>query len=298
MGTQPCPVEAGRVDHGPWLANLQTCWLLLLSFFFFPLNLNAQLITGSIAVLQSAGDYIAIAADSKSFSRKGISLHRCKIVPLDDQLVYAATGYTSRGGVHVLGNDAWDASDIAKQRYHLLAKTPRHELIRKLAEVYGAILAAKLDPVVTAHPEEGWPSLLAAALFAGFDENRQRVIIEVTVRQKSPIGLAQGVGYSTKLFPANDDVYADVIGETAIAQEYAAGKTFRSQSWRDGVALQTAGLGLKERLILGAEKIVELTAKYDSTLVGGPIDTILVSRKAGVTWIRCKTECAITHSKL
>lgn len=261
--------------------------LVAATLLLMPMALSGQLVTGSIAVLQSADDYLVIAADSKSLSRKGMSLHRCKIVVLDDQLVYTGTGYMSYEGVR----GTWDASDIAKQHYNLLANTPRHDRIRKLAEAYGASLAARLAPDIKAHPEEGWPSLLAAALFAGFDENRQRVVIEVTVHQNPRKGQAQRVGYSTKLFPANDAVFADVIGETAVAQEFTAGRTLRSQSWRNGLALETKGLGVKERLIAGAEKVVELTARYQPSLVGGSIDTVLVSRNMGVKWIRRKLAC-------
>ena len=62
--------------------------LVAAALLLMPMALSGQLVTGSIAVLQSADDYLVIAADSKSLSRKGISLHRCKIVVLDDQLVY------------------------------------------------------------------------------------------------------------------------------------------------------------------------------------------------------------------
>lgn len=260
--------------------------LVVAAMLSMPLALNGQLVTGSIAVLQSADDFLVIAADSKSLSRKGISLHRCKILALDHQLVYTGTGYMSYEGVR----GTWDASNIAKKHYKLLAKFPRHELIRKLAEAYGASLAARLNPDVRGHPEEGWPSTLATALFAGFDEDRRRVVIEVTVHQEPHNG-KQIVGYSTKFFPENDAAYADVIGETAVAQEFTAGRTLRSQSWRNDLALKTKDLGVKERLIAGAEKVVELTAKYQPTLVGGSIDTVLVSRNVGVQWIRRKLEC-------
>ena len=119
-------------------ASLTGLKILLVSAtaLLMPLTLSGQLVTGSIAVLQSADDYLVIAADSKGLSRKGISLHRCKVVALDNHLVYTATGYNSYEGVR----GTWDASDIAKQHYKLLAKTPRHELIPKLAEAYGASL--------------------------------------------------------------------------------------------------------------------------------------------------------------
>jgi hypothetical protein len=247
---------------------------------------RTQLSFGSIAVLQSADDYLVLAADSKNLSARGVSLHRCKIDALDDQLVFANTGYGSYAGVR----GKWNAIALARQHYHRLAKAPRHELISALAEAYGSDLAAKLEPDVKAHPEEGWPQTLATAIFAGFDEKRQRVVIEVNVHQVRRNG--GGVEYSTRRFPASDAAYAEVMGETSIAEEFAAGRTLRSQSWRNGLNLQVQGLGVKERLIAGAETIVELTARYQPSVVGGAVDTVLVSRKAGVMWVHRKPECA------
>ncbi len=246
---------------------------------------SGQLSFGSIAVLQSADDYLVIAADSKNLSAQGVSLHRCKVDALDNQLIFANTGYRTYAGVR----GKWDAVALARQHYHQLAKAPRHELISALAEAYGADLAAKLEPDVKAHPEEGWPQILGTALFAGFDEKRQRVVIEVNIHQVQRDG--GGVGYSTKRLPASDAVYDEVVGETSIAEEFAAGRTLRSQSWRNGLDFQVKGLAVKERLIAGSEKVVELTATYQPSVVGGAIDTVLVSRKTGVEWIHRKPEC-------
>jgi len=156
-----------------------TLKILLLSAIALvtPITLKGQLSTGSIVVVQSAGDYLVIAADSKNLSAKGASLQRCKITALDSRLVYANTGYTSKASVH----GGWDATDIAKQHFRALAKTPRHELVPKLAEAYGADVAARLEPDVVRHPEEGWPQLLTTTIFAGFDEGHRRVGIEVSM---------------------------------------------------------------------------------------------------------------------
>jgi hypothetical protein len=102
----------------------------------------------------------------------------------------------------------WDAAAVARQHYHLLANAPRHELISALAETYGADLAAKLEPDVKGHPEEGWPQSLVTAIFAGFDEKRQRVVIEVNIHQLQRDGAGRAVGYSTKRFPASDAAFA------------------------------------------------------------------------------------------
>jgi hypothetical protein len=269
--------------------GIGTRWKVLFLVFFASVlvpRANGQLSFGSIVVLQSADDYLIIAADSKNLSAKGVSLHSCKVDDLDDQLVFANTGYGNYAGVR----GRWDAVAVARQHYHLVAKAPRHELIPALAEAYGADIAAKLEPDVKAHPEEGWPQILVTALFAGFDENRQRVVIEVSVHQIQRDG-AGGVGYSTKRLPASDAVYAEVLGETSVAQEFAEGKTLRSQSWRSGLDFQVTAHGMKDRLISGAEKIVELTATYQPSVVGGAIDSVVVSRKTGVEWIHRKPEC-------
>jgi hypothetical protein len=245
-----------------------------------------QLSFGSIVVLLSADDYLVIAADSLSLSAKGVSLHGCKVDALDGQLVFANTGYAFYAGVR----GKWDAVAVARQHYHQLAKAPRHELISSLAEAYGADLAAKLEPDVKAHPEEGWPQILETALFAGFDEKRQRVVIEVKVHQVRRNGTG-GVGYSTRRLPASDASYGEVVGETSIADEFAEGRTLRSQSWHNDLDFRVKGLGVKGQLIAGAEMIVELTATYQPSVVGGAIDTVLVSRKTGAEWLHRKPEC-------
>ncbi|HTT19487.1 MAG TPA: hypothetical protein VMG82_11100 [Candidatus Sulfotelmatobacter sp.] len=165
-----------------------TCTLMLIGCA------SGQLSVGSIAVLQSADDYLVIAADSKRLSAKGVSLHSCKVDALDEQLVFAITGYSSYSGVR--GN--WDAISVARQHYRQLAKTPRHELISALAETFGRDIAAKLEPDVRGHPEEGWPQTLGTAIFAGFDEQHQRVVVEVNIHQvrRSRGGVA--VSYSTR----------------------------------------------------------------------------------------------------
>jgi hypothetical protein len=248
-----------------------------------PMSLSGQLNSGSIVVVESAGDYVVVAADSLNLSAKGVSLHRCKIIALDSRLVYANTGYTNKASAH----GAWDATDIAKRNFRGLRNTPRHELIRKLAEAYGAEVAAKLEPDIMGHPEEGWPQLLTTAIFAGFDEDHRRALIEVSIH-RTPFG----VGYSTKSLPTDDAPFTDVLGETTIAQEFVAGRTSRSQDWKNILDSQVAGLAIRERVVTGARKLVELTAKYQPRLVGGQIDTVVISRSTGVEWVQCKPECA------
>ncbi|MGA2981689.1 MAG: hypothetical protein ABSD76_19010 [Terriglobales bacterium] len=248
-----------------------------------PVTLSGQLNSGSIVVVESAGDYVVVAADSLNLSDKGVSLHRCKIIALDSRLVYANTGYTSKASAH----GAWDATDIARRKFRGLRNAPRHELIRKLAEAYGAEVAARLEPDILGHPEEGWPQTLTTAIFAGFDEDHRRVLIEVSIH-RTPFG----VGYSTKSLPTDDAPFTNVLGETTVTQEFVAGRTLRSQDWKNSLDSQVAGLAIRERVVAGARKLVELTAKYQPDLVGGPIDTVVISRSTGVEWVQCKPECA------
>jgi hypothetical protein len=259
--------------------------LVAATLLLMPMAPSGHLVTGSLVVLNSSDDYIAIAADGKGVSQKGASYDRCKIVALDNRLIYTATGYTSRADGSQIGG-TWVASALAKQMYRSLAKNPRHELIPKLAEALGASLASRLNQSVEAHPQEAWPPVLVTALFAGFDENGKRIIIQVDAMRTDE----RHVGYTARLVP--DDVHAVLSGETAVAEEYTAGRTTRSQSWQKSMAFENAGLGVREQLIHGAEKIVTLTEQYDPTLVGGPIDTVVISREAGVIWIHRKPECA------
>lgn len=51
-------------------------------------------------------------------------------------------------------------------------------------------------------------------------------------------------------------------------------------------------MAIRQRIVAGARKLVELTAKYQSYMVGGPIDTVVISRSSGIEWVQCKPESA------
>jgi len=249
--------------------------------------------------VEAGGDYIAIAADSFRLGpgRGEVSHAACKIVRLSDQLVFAASGISSRqGSAGAPFTDTWNASDIARHEHAALANKPTDHLIQKLAAAYGESLAARINHDLTLEPEGPLMSYVTrqggggAAIFAGFDDRHERVIVEVTVR--TLVAGARTVGYTTKLLPGNDTEETEVVGDTTIAQELAAGRTERSRNWHSAMLLQT-GLGLKDRLLAGAESVAEWTAQYDPEHVGAPIDVILVTRRRGVTWVRRKPECTV-----
>jgi hypothetical protein len=263
-----------------------------------PSTLWAQYVSGSVVVLEEGGDYIVIAADSLRLGpRPGqVSNTACKIVKLSDQLVFAASGLSGRPGItKAPGSDTWNANDIARQEYTAMGKKHNDQWIQKLAAAYGARLSGQINHDLRLEPDGPLMTYLAkhggggAAVFAGFDEQLQRVMVEVTVGIQGPS--ARVVGYTTKLLPNDDAGGTEVLGDTAIAQELAAGRTQRAQEWHSAMLLQPPGLSLKDRLLIGAESVAEWTAKYDPDLVGGPIDVILVTRKRGVTWVRRKPAC-------
>jgi hypothetical protein len=132
----------------------------------------------------------------------------------------------------------------------------------------------------------------ATAIIAGFDEQHQRVIVEVKIGIQAPGDHV--VGYAIKLLPGGDGTMeTEVLGDTTIAGELAGGRTERSRSWRSAISLRSTGLGLKDQLLFEAQYVAESTAQYDPDLVGGPIDLIVVTRKLGVMWVRRKSACRI-----
>jgi hypothetical protein len=98
------------------------CALVLM--FLLPSTLWAQYVHGTVLVLEGGGDYIVIAADSLRLgpSPSEVSHSACKIVKLSNQLVFAASGITSRQGVrnHPV-SDTWNVRDIARHEYSVLA---------------------------------------------------------------------------------------------------------------------------------------------------------------------------------
>jgi hypothetical protein len=274
--------------------------LLVLSLAL-PSTLWAQYASGTVVVLEVGGDYIVVAADSLRLGPGPgqVSHSACKILKLSDQFVFAASGLEAHPGIaKTLGSNAWNVKDIAKQEYAALGKKHTDQWIQKLAAAYGERLSGQINHDLKLEPTGG-PLMTyltkhqggGAAVFAGFDEKLQRVIVEVKVAIQSPG--ARSVGYTTKLLPSDSAGGTEVLGDTAIAQELAAGRSQRAQEWRSAMLLQSPAGSLKDSLIVGAESVAEWTAKYDPGLVGGPIDVILVTRKRGVTWVRRKQSCAL-----
>jgi hypothetical protein len=266
-----------------------------------PSSLWAQYVSGTVVVLEDGGDYIVIAADSLRLGPgAGQASHAaCKIVKLSDQLVFATSGISGRPGVaKTPRSGTWDVYDIARQEYAVLADKHTDHLIQKLAAGYGERLAGRINEDLKMEPEGPLRSYLTkhgdegagAAVFAGFDEQHRRVIVEVRVGIQVPGDRV--MGYAAKLLPGGDDTMeAEVVGDTTIAGELAAGRTERSRGWRSTISLRSTGLGLRDRLLFEAQYVAELTAQYDPDQAGGPTDVILVTRNQGVTWVRRKPTC-------
>jgi hypothetical protein len=265
-----------------------------------PSTLRAQYVSGTVVVLEVGGDYIAIAADSLRLGPGPgqVSHSACKLVKLSDQLVFATSGISGHPGVaKTPGSGPWNTYDIAREEYAALANEHTAHLIQKLASAYGERLAARINKDLKLEPEGPLRSYVAkhgvgTAVFAGFDEQHHRAILEVRVGIQSPD--ATVVGYATRFLTGGDETTeAVVFGDSAIAGEFAGGKTERSRGWQSAMLLRLTGLGLKDRLLFKAEYVADLTARYDPDQVDGPIDVILVTRNSGVTWVHRKSACAL-----
>jgi len=270
---------------------------LLVVSLALPSVLWAQYVHGTVVVLEDGGDYIAIAADSLRLGPGPgeVSHSACKIVVLSDELVFVASGLSGRPAIaKTPGSRPWNVDDIARQAFTALAKKRTDQWIQKVAAAYGERLSSQINQDLQLAPNAPLVDYLAnqggggAAVFAGFDEKHQRVVVEVSVRLQGP---RSRVGYITKLLPGDDTDGTEVLGDTAIAQELAAGRTERAREWRSAMLLQPPGQSLKDRLLVGAQSVAEWTAKYDPDHVGLPIDVILVTRKGGVTWVHRKSAC-------
>lgn len=271
--------------------------LLILSLLLHP-TLWAQHVSGTVVVLEDGGDYIVIAADSLSLGPGAgqVSHTACKIVKLSDQLVFAVSGISAYlGAANTSRADMWNAKDIARQEFSALAGKHPDNLIQKLAAAYGENLTSRINHELKVEPAGPLRSYLAeqgrygAAVFAGFDEQHQRVVVEVSMGIRAAGGM---VGYTTKVLPGGEDTMeAEVFGHNTIATELAEGRTERSRGWRSTITLRSTGLGLRDRMLFEAKYVAELTAQYDPDHVGGPIDEVLVTRKRGVTWVHRKPAC-------
>jgi hypothetical protein len=264
-----------------------------------PSTLFAQYLSGSVVVLRFAGDYIAIASDSLRLGPGAgqVAYDGCKVVSLSDQLVFAEAGIANKpaGGKTSLA-ESWSVFEMARHEYGVLSKSHSTHLIPELAEGFGRRLVAQINHDLTLKSSAPLRSYLLehrganAVVFAGFDEEHRPVVIVVTVGIKAPS--AHEVGYSTRQLHGGETENTEILGETSIVAEYAAGRTERSQGWRSVMALQTGGLGLKESLLFQSRYLAELTVKYAPQGVGGPIDQVLMTRGHSLTWAKRKPQCS------
>lgn len=257
--------------------------LLLIAF-----TLQTGLALGTVVSLQAEGDYIALSADS---SVVGDSRRPCKIAVLGDQIVFAPSGIAGHP-------DEWNAFQIARHEFSALARTQDDRLIQKLADTYGQRFADKINRDLKADDSGELLSYLlngsgiaGEAIFAGFNQKHQRVIVQVNVGLHTREERA--VQYSTQLISSDDAHEMLVIGDSRIVQEYESNITARSKTWRRALTIKSRNRELKDRLAAKAEEMVALTAKYDPTYVQRPSDVVLVTRNHGATWIRRKPECAL-----
>jgi hypothetical protein len=80
---------------------------------FSSLSASAQPESGSLIILNSSNDEIAVAADSRSISAAGQFDNRCKITTLGNRIIFAASGITAMTPID--GRPVyWDAHSIAR----------------------------------------------------------------------------------------------------------------------------------------------------------------------------------------
>ncbi|MGO9270797.1 MAG: hypothetical protein ACLQOO_11185 [Terriglobia bacterium] len=268
-------------------------------FLLVSLHAIAQVEAGTLVVLNSSQDEIAVAADSRTHNATTYIDNRCKISALGNELIFAAsgkTGYGPLGGANLV----WDSHAIAHDKFRMIAHNKRTQnLPLRLATSWGRKVKRQLQLDLIHDRDETLSGVvgdtLTSALFAGFNAKGISIITGKITYRFTPKGKPITTFTITNEFERPRAVF---IGDTGIADEFSASTTTRAVQWRQEASIQAAKA--QDAVALFAIKIVDLSIEYSPGMIidgkiipsiGGPVDALRLVRGHGIEWIQRKANC-------
>lgn len=262
------------------------------------LHAIAQIESGTIIVLNSSQNEIAVAADSRSHNATTYVDNRCKISALGNELIFAASGKTGYGQLNGT-RLVWDAHAIAHEKFRQLDRKHTKTLPLKLATSWGNEVKKKLqtdlinDRAETISGANG--DRLTAAIFAAFNSNGISIITgQVTYRFRDNGKPVTAFTITNKI----ERPIAVFIGDAEIADEFNANATSRAAQWRDEANIEATKA--QDSVAFLAIKIVGLSIEFQPVkiingnmmhTIGGPIDALRLIHGQGIEWIQRKANC-------
>jgi len=281
-------------------SDVAAAWLAKLAFLCFMFCLGTSCAYGSsvVFVVSKTGDYVVIAADSRSLKATGDNnrslemktmnpVHgnsECKIIALDGDTLFYETG-TAYIGVH--RGKPWSSLAIARSVYKSSTKHDAMSLSvawgnRALEWFYGQ---SANDIGSVTDSEEG----LTNGGFINFDERSepsahgQTLYYDSSKRQLSRKPTVQSLG----------QIGAAGVGR-GLVSELVSGKTTRARAALGAIPVDklTTSLVIDTQFVTKAVQfVIDNATGREKESVRGPIDVAVIRRFGGVDWVRRKNEC-------
>jgi hypothetical protein len=236
---------------------------------------------------------IIIAADSRGIERgSGRATPRndvCKLTVLGGEFVFVEAGFLNYkpplGPV-----PEWEANSDAIKAY----KMAGHDLLAA-AQNWSVSESDHFKRLFLAHPQivkevaSHQNGVLVWGVFAGKSSDGSLVVYLVTVRFDDPLSAILSL---TSEDPIKNRVAKvkppKVFTQNAVTQELFAGQTDRAKQSIEEWQRKATKILEADREVRRLEFIVAETGKLDPANVGGPTNTVSISRQ-GVTWLSNQT---------
>jgi len=263
---------------------------------------NAQIESGTIVILGYSKQKVVIAADSRESDGQGAYRDEaCKIASLNGKFIFTAAGRTKSIRHEIL----WDATREARAA---LAATERiagekpGDFQDRIAANWGILLAKNIGENIQADDARSLTDdeILVNGLLIGLDEVHRIHISHEILRARIIAAVPQIVIGPVKVVNIPDTITFSGLSEDDIFAEFQAGKSDRSKKWQHQIPAYAKQHGIKDRDMVKAMLLVDLTGTYGKErvpknpaihLVGGKIDAVELTISSGIQWIQRKSQC-------
>ena len=273
-------------------------WFFVLSIIFF--NVGDAMADAIIVVVYNRTG-LAVAADSREpDAGTGAADRACKILPLSDNMFFAAAGHSlpapeGSGGVGKEAAWIYGEAQVAFRQWQTLgSKVEDKTAVEAVAENWKRAIQEVLEETFEAQPEsfvqmprDGY---LLRGVFGGFDEAGEIALVVVSVRpQKAP----NFEVLLEHLTPGSKLDYV-VLGKTDVVREFLEMQTARARTEAAQQESELANLDGGVQLARRAARLVDLAIGMqpaEQATIGGPIDILEMGAGDQITWVQRKESC-------
>jgi hypothetical protein len=241
--------------------------------------------TSIVWVVAQAGDYVVLAADSRTFSvrRQQSSDHVCKVIALDRTIFF--TSGTAR--IELLRGTPWDSLQTAQEIYKA---TEDHDA-QALSIAWGNRTETWFERQSPSDNQSAmWPNGgLVNGGFINFASNRDPTVFVQSLLFNA---VTSQISMQTTSYMRGDVGVAGV--EVELFTEFTEAKTSRALKAYGKLKPHGYGRTLSyDRAFVkkAVQFVIDNVSETDKQFVHGPIDVVVLRRFGGIDWVARKPNC-------